>query len=151
MVSPLYIGGVFHVNSSVYFSLACLFFYLYYTQPLRFLSLKKSGVRKLGVQLMWVMDKIINRMTTLKGKNWTIWEWRMDNLWYCEDIHEPLTGVSAKPTTTYDDDWKKMDQKPISFIYQWPDNSIFHHAFTKTTPKICVEKIGVPLRKKEGK
>ena len=73
------------------------------------------------------------RMVNLNESNWMIWKSKMEDLLYCKDLFAPVERDSAKPKTTSEDDWKKLNQKAVGYIRQWLDDSVFHHVSTETS------------------
>lgn len=52
---------------------------------------------------------------------------KMEDLLYCIDFYAPVESDTAKLKVMSVDDWKKINYKTISTIWQWVDNSVFYH------------------------
>jgi hypothetical protein len=71
----------------------------------------------------------------------------MENLLYCKDVYQPLSGT--KPFTTSDEDWKIANRKTIALIRQWIDDSVYHHISTEINTKtlrVCMSARSLKIR-----
>uniref|UniRef100_A0A2N9GFS8 Integrase catalytic domain-containing protein n=1 Tax=Fagus sylvatica TaxID=28930 RepID=A0A2N9GFS8_FAGSY len=56
----------------------------------------------------------------------------MEDVLYCKDLHDPIEGDSAKPSSMPDKEWAKMHRKTIGCIRQCIEVSVFHHVSQET-------------------
>uniref|UniRef100_A0A2N9HLM6 Integrase catalytic domain-containing protein n=1 Tax=Fagus sylvatica TaxID=28930 RepID=A0A2N9HLM6_FAGSY len=56
----------------------------------------------------------------------------MEDVLYCKDLHDPIEGDSAKPSSMPDKEWAKMHRKTIGCIRQCIKVSVFHHVSQET-------------------
>jgi hypothetical protein len=67
----------------------------------------------------------ISIMIKLTSSNYSIWKSRMEDMLFCKDAYEPITGT--KPTDVTDVVWTIRNRKSVALIRQWVDDSVFHH------------------------
>ena len=65
----------------------------------------------------------------------------MEDVLYCNDLHGPIEGDSAKPSEMFDKDWEKLNRKTIGHIRQCIDVSVFHHVSQETNAEALWEKL----------
>uniref|UniRef100_A0A2N9FPX7 Integrase catalytic domain-containing protein n=1 Tax=Fagus sylvatica TaxID=28930 RepID=A0A2N9FPX7_FAGSY len=56
----------------------------------------------------------------------------MEDVLYCKDLHDPIEGDSAKPSSMPNKEWAKMHRKTIGCIRQCIEVSVFHHVSQET-------------------
>jgi transposase InsO family protein len=71
-------------------------------------------------------------MIKLSASNYSIWKPMMEDVLYCKDLHDPIEGDSAKPSSMPDKEWAKMHRKTIGCIRQCIEVSVFHHVSQET-------------------
>ena len=81
-------------------------------------------------------------MIKLSGSNYSIWKLMMEDVLYCKDLHDPIKGDSAKPSSMPDKEWEKMHRKTIGCIKQCIKVSVFHHVSQETKADTLWKKIG---------
>ncbi|KAM2547237.1 hypothetical protein TB1_018567 [Malus domestica] len=74
-------------------------------------------------------------MIKLTNSNWVPWKPKIENILYCNDLHEPIEEVAATPKSMSDVKWKKMNCKAIGTIRQWVDDCVFHYVFNETNAR----------------
>ena len=79
------------------------------------------------------MEGSRSTMIRLNHSNWITWKPRMEDIFYCKDLHEPIEGDDAKPEGTTPAAWTKMNRKAIGHIREWVDDSVFHHVANETS------------------
>ena len=58
---------------------------------------------------------------------------KMEDLFYCKDLYEPIEGDKGRPKGTKDEDWNKLNRKVVGVIRQWIADNVFHYVSTKTS------------------
>ena len=58
-------------------------------------------------------ENITWAMIMLSSINYALWKSQMEDILFCKDLYNPLENKRAKPVTTKDEEWKKMNQKII--------------------------------------
>ena len=80
-------------------------------------------------------------MIKLKSWNYSIWKSRMQDLLYMKDLHEPIKGDEAKLTDLNDKKWTQLNQKTISTIRSWIDQSVYHHVAKESKTDVLWRKL----------
>ncbi|PKI54960.1 hypothetical protein CRG98_024632 [Punica granatum] len=65
----------------------------------------------------------------------------MEDLLFCRDLYNPIEGDSAKPKYKDDKAWERVNWKTIGLIWQWINNSIYHHVAQETNAKALWDKL----------
>jgi hypothetical protein len=78
------------------------------------------------------MEYTSGTMIKLSTSNYSIWKPMMEDVLYCKDLHDPIKGDSAKPSSMPDKEWAKMHRKTIGCIRQCIKVSVFHHVSQET-------------------
>ena len=109
-------------------SLMCSVSVTFFPYFFNFLSQHKDGKvfasqqvvsdQKFSKLLCKAMEATSNHihMVNLNGSKWMIWKSKMEDLLYCKDLFAPVEGDSAKPETTSENDWKKLNWKAVGYI-----------------------------------
>jgi hypothetical protein len=71
-------------------------------------------------------------MIKLLASNYSIWKPMMEDVLYCKDLHDPIEGDSAKPSSMPDKEWAKMHRKTIGCIRQCIKVNVFYHVSQET-------------------
>ena len=65
----------------------------------------------------------------------------MENFLYVKDLHEPIKGNEAKPTDLDDRKWAQLNQKVVSIIRSWIDQSAYHHVVKESMVDVVQRKL----------
>ena len=87
------------------------------------------------------MEYTSGTMIKLLASNYSIWKPMMGDILYCKDLHDPIEGDSAKPSSMLDKEWTKMHRKTIGCIIQYIEVSVFHHVSQETKADILWKKL----------
>ena len=74
----------------------------------------------------------LGSMIKLNPSNFTIWKPWMEDILYYKDLFDPIALKGVKPEEVKDEDWIKMNRKPVGYIRQWIDHSVFYHVTQET-------------------
>jgi hypothetical protein len=78
------------------------------------------------------MEYTSGTMIKISASNYSIWKPMMEDVLYCKDLHDPIEGDNAKPSSMLDKEWAKMHRKTIGCIRQCIEVSVFHHVSQET-------------------
>ncbi|XP_020254298.1 uncharacterized protein LOC109831383 [Asparagus officinalis] len=90
-------------------------------------------------------------MMKLDDSNWQVWKFKMEDILYCKDLHDPIEGDEAKPEKMTDKEWEKQCRRAIGYIRMWIDVSVFHHVSGETNVKSLWKKLEDLYKKKIAK
>ena len=59
------------------------------------------------------MEEAGSGMIKLTASNYSNWKTRKKDILYCKELFEPIECRGYKPVTTIEDEWKKLNRKPL--------------------------------------
>ena len=89
------------------------------------------------------MEKSLACKIKLKSWNYSIWKSRIEDLLYMKDLHEPIKGKEARRADLDDKKWAQLNQKVVSTIRSWIDQSVYHHIVKESRVDVLWRKLEI--------